>query len=389
MSAQRFEQNGRVAKTAGFPQMGQGFAGDPTAFSAKGFLDFVAGMGSAGARVIGSDPDQPSNIGRKAFAGKEGHGLLKWQTNARRIRANEFLGEATGKTLDRIAAGLAVPLARSEIGLDLGSRQPFEAQPRFDKFLARAAFWRDEADRGVPRVRPPRQKPQGLRRLRHNLAFRQNAAADADDRVGPDDIGTRKFRPARSNGRGGSRFFLGEPRGESPRQLVLARSFVEIGGKHGIWFDADLLQEVEPPGRRRGQNKPWPPSLIAAGHGGSPSPVTGSFEPVGNAALGQVVGGHFHENLIASENADSIFAHLSRRVGDDLMVVLELDAKGGIREQFDDGPRKFEQFFLRHLFPCNWTAAIPRRPGRAYGADPNRETRLCEQAGEPFRTGFP
>src|ERR1700724_2575043 len=76
-----------------------------------------------------------------------------------------------------------------------------------------------------------------------------------------------------------------------------------------------------------------------------------SFEPVGNTALGQIIGSHFHKNLVAGEDADSILAHLSGGVRDDLMVVFELDAKGRIREQFDDGPWKFEQFFLRHLFP--------------------------------------
>ena len=155
MSAQRFEQNGRVAKTAGFPQMGQGFAEVPPVVSAKGFSDLASIMGSAGARRRRSHPVQPGNIGRKAFAGKQRHGLVKRQTDDRGIRSYKFLGESAGKTLERIASGLAAPLARSEIGLDLICREPLEAQPRLDKLMARAALWRDEADRGVNPVRPP------------------------------------------------------------------------------------------------------------------------------------------------------------------------------------------------------------------------------------------
>ena len=124
MSAQRFEQNGRVAKTAGFPQMGQGFAEVPPVVSAKGFSRFGINHGFRPVREGGgSHPVQPGNIGRKAFAGKQGHGLIKRQTDDRGIRSNEFLGESAGKTLERIASGLAAPLARSEIGFDFVCRQ--------------------------------------------------------------------------------------------------------------------------------------------------------------------------------------------------------------------------------------------------------------------------
>ena len=103
--------------------MGHGFAGVRGLFR-KGFLDWVSVMGSGPCeRVRRSHPVQPSNIGGKAFAGKQGHGLVKRQTDDRGIRPNEFLGESAGKTLDRIASSLAAPLTRSEIGFDLGCRQ--------------------------------------------------------------------------------------------------------------------------------------------------------------------------------------------------------------------------------------------------------------------------
>src|SRR5215472_2243724 len=73
-----------------------------------------------------------------------------------------------------------------------------------------------------------------------------------------------------------------------------------------------------------------------------------SFEPVGNPALGQIIRRHFDEHLVAGEHADAVLAHAARGVRDDLMLVLKLDPKGGVRKQFRDHAGKFQQFFLRH-----------------------------------------
>src|SRR5262245_59218842 len=53
-----------------------------------------------------------------------------------------------------------------------------------------------------------------------------------------------------------------------------------------------------------------------------------SLEAVGNAALGQIVGRHLDQHLVACEHADAVLAHAARRVRDDLVLVLELDAEG-------------------------------------------------------------
>ena len=99
--------------------MGQGGA----ACSAKGsWRDFLSWFRPV-RRKERSHPVQPSNIGGKAFAGKQGHGLVKRQTDDRGIRSNEFLSKCAGKALDRIASSLAAPLTRSEIGFDLVCRQ--------------------------------------------------------------------------------------------------------------------------------------------------------------------------------------------------------------------------------------------------------------------------
>src|SRR6202023_2155800 len=65
-------------------------------------------------------PVQPRNMRRKAFAGKQRHGLVEWQTGDRGIGPNKLLRKCAGKALDSTPPGLPAPLARSEIGFDLG-----------------------------------------------------------------------------------------------------------------------------------------------------------------------------------------------------------------------------------------------------------------------------
>src|SRR6185312_7977742 len=52
------------------------------------------------------------------------------------------------------------------------------------------------------------------------------------------------------------------------------------------------------------------------------------FETVGDAALGQVIGRHLDQNLVADQHADAVLAHFARGMGDDLMFVLELHPIG-------------------------------------------------------------
>jgi hypothetical protein len=52
-------------------------------------------------------------------------------------------------------------------------------------------------------------------------------------------------------------------------------------------------------------------------------------------------------------------------MGDDLMVVLELDPKSGVRQQFRDDTGKFQEFFLRHSLSEKSFAV---RPGSLHGS---------------------
>src|SRR3974390_3192626 len=83
------------------------------------------------------------------------------------------------------------------------------------------------------------------------------------------------------------------------------------------------------------------------------APVWGdrSFEPVRDPAFGEIVRCHLDQHLVAGEYADAVLAHATGGVGDDLVLVLELDAKSGVRQQFRDDTGKFQQLFLRHSQP--------------------------------------
>src|SRR5579862_5690804 len=73
-----------------------------------------------------------------------------------------------------------------------------------------------------------------------------------------------------------------------------------------------------------------------------------SLEAIGDTTFGQVVWRHLHQHLVAGEYADTVFAHAARRVSDDFVLVLELDAEGGVRQQLRHHTGKFQQFFFRH-----------------------------------------
>ena len=62
---------------------------------------------------------QPAELGRKPFAFEQCYGLIKRQADDVGIGAYQLDHEAAGKALRRIAAGLAAPLARTEIGFDI------------------------------------------------------------------------------------------------------------------------------------------------------------------------------------------------------------------------------------------------------------------------------
>ena len=75
------------------------------------------------------------------------------------------------------------------------------------------------------------------------------------------------------------------------------------------------------------------------------------FISIGDASFGEVVGCHFHEDFIASEDADSIFTHFTGDVGGDLVLVFEGHAEHRVREQFGDDAGHFDEFFFGHFNP--------------------------------------
>src|SRR5262245_55620702 len=50
----------------------------------------------------------------------------------------------------------------------------------------------------------------------------------------------------------------------------------------------------------------------------------------------QVVGRHFHDHAVADAGADAELAHLARRVGEDLVIVVELHTEIAVGQDFRD-----------------------------------------------------
>src|ERR1700732_5330864 len=57
---------------------------------------------------------------------------------------------------------------------------------------------------------------------------------------------------------------------------------------------------------------------------------------VDDAALGQVVRGHFDGDLVPGQNTNVVFTHLARNMGRDDVTGLEFDAKRRIGQGLDD-----------------------------------------------------
>src|SRR5262245_56772576 len=79
-------------------------------------------------------------------------------------------------------------------------------------------------------------------------------------------------------------------------------------------------------------------------------------------------------------------------MGDDLVIVLEFQPEGGVREEFGHHSRKFEHFFLRHKAPSQsksggeWsgeTAKSRTIPKKLKGRVPDRPARSAHTTSEP------
>ena len=131
----------------------------------------------------------------------------------------------------------------------------------------------------------------------------------------------------------------GQPQGKLARPLVAQRRFVDVGWGDQVRPEADLPEKVKPSWARAGKRKP------------GAAPAAWSLEAVGDAALGQVVGRHLDEHLVARQDADAVFPHFPGRMPNDFMVVAQLHAKSRVGQKFHDRAFKLDKFFLRHATP--------------------------------------
>jgi hypothetical protein len=104
-----------------------------------------------------------------------------------------------------------------------------------------------------------------LRGFRKDFAFRQNPAPYADDSVGPDHVGPRKFRAGRCHSRRHASLFLRKARGEAAGKFVLSGCFIDVGWQKRIRLNPDLLQKLQAARRRRRQDELRTPGYILAG----------------------------------------------------------------------------------------------------------------------------
>ena len=98
--------------------------------------------------------------------------------------------------------------------------------------------------------------------------------------------------------------------------LVMVSSMSALrtsSGRMPIWARSSSRRGLAEPRTRRGRDTVATGAAIAA-----PALLEAVIDPT----LGQVIGVHFHLNLVAGQNADAVLAHLSCHMCDDLMAVL-------------------------------------------------------------------
>jgi hypothetical protein len=74
--------------------------------------------------------------------------------------------------------------------------------------------------------------------------------------------------------------------------------------------------------------------------------VRRDFLPKDDATLRQIVGRHLHVDAVANDGADAETPHLAGGVGDDAMLVVELNPETAVRVDFVDDAFDGEHFFL-------------------------------------------
>ncbi len=112
------------------------------------------------------------------------------------------------------------------------------------------------------------------------------------------------------------------------------------------------------------RKRPAMPGVFAFGIAGR------SAGAVGDAALAQVVRRQFDADLVASQNADVVLAHLAGDVRGNDVPVFQLHTEHGVGQGVDDSTFHFEAVFFRHAVKPSVSkdrpgASVPRQKRRA------------------------
>lgn len=85
-----------------------------------------------------------------------------------------------------------------------------------------------------------------------------------------------------------------------------------------------------------------------------------SLFTIGDTTFLQVVGGHFQNHCVARQDFNAVHTHAARKVGVHHVLVLELHAEGGRREELLHNPFHFQEAFLIDA-PGFWLRAVGLR----------------------------
>src|SRR6202044_980266 len=77
-------------------------------------------------------------------------------------------------------------------------------------------------------------------------------------------------------------------------------------------------------------------------------PPEESATPVDDPALGEVIGRHFHRDLVAGEDADVVFPHLAGNMRGNHVAVLQLHAEGGVGQRLHYLTFHLDRVFFGH-----------------------------------------
>src|SRR5580700_335794 len=89
-----------------------------------------------------------------------------------------------------------------------------------------------------------------------------------------------------------------------------------------------------------------------------------SAAAVDDAALGQIVRGHFHGDGVSGEDADVVLAHLAGDMRGHHVAILQLHPKGRVGQGLDDLTFHLDRIFFGHsalngLRGANWSTSAP------------------------------